>query len=66
MGDDMPDYELLKQVGVACCPNDAAIDIKEICKYVSPINGGKGCVRDILEKTMKLQDKWWSEHTHTW
>ena len=66
MGDDMPDFELLKQVGVACCPNDAAIDIKQICKYVSPINGGKGCVRDVLEKTMKLQDKWWSEHTHTW
>lgn len=66
MGDDMPDYELMQRVGIASCPADAATDIKGICKYISPLNGGKGCVRDILEKTMKVQDNWWSEHTHVW
>lgn len=66
MGDDLPDYELMKKVGVASCPNDAAIDIKGICQYISPINGGKGCVRDIMEKTMKIQGKWWTEQSHTW
>lgn len=66
MGDDMPDYQLMQKVGFAACPNDAAIDILHICAYISPKPGGHGCVRDILEKTMKLQDKWWSEHTHTW
>lgn len=66
MGDDMPDYELMKRVGVATCPNDAAIDIQGICHYISPIGGGKGCVREIMEKTMKLQNRWWSEHTHQW
>jgi 3-deoxy-D-manno-octulosonate 8-phosphate phosphatase (KDO 8-P phosphatase) len=66
MGDDMPDYELMQRVGVATCPNDAAIDIQGICHYISPLNGGKGCVRDIMEKTLKLQGKWWSEHTHKW
>lgn len=66
MGDDLPDYPLLKIVGVACCPADAAIDIKGICHYVSPINGGKGCVRDIIEKTLKIQDKWWLEESFMW
>ncbi len=66
MGDDMPDYELMQKVGVATCPNDAAVDIQNICHYISPLGGGKGCVREIMEKTMKLQGRWWSEHTHKW
>jgi 3-deoxy-D-manno-octulosonate 8-phosphate phosphatase (KDO 8-P phosphatase) len=66
MGDDMPDYELLKTVGVATCPQDAAIDIKAICHYISPLNGGKGCVRDVLETTLKIQNNWWNDHTHVW
>lgn len=66
MGDDMPDYELLKIVGVSSCPQDAAKDIKSICSYISPISGGKGCVRDVIEMTLKLQSKWWNDHSHTW
>lgn len=66
MGDDMPDYQLMKKAGIAACPEDAAGDIKSICQYISPVPGGRGCVRDILEKTMKLQDKWWNGETHTW
>lgn len=66
MGDDMPDYQLMQRVGFAACPNDAAIDIQQICTYVSPKNGGHGCVRDVLEKTLKLQKKWWTDQTHVW
>lgn len=66
MGDDMPDYQMLKISGVATCPADAAIDIQHICDYISPHTGGNGCVRDIIEKTLKLQEKWWSDDTHTW
>lgn len=66
MGDDMPDYELMQIVGIAACPQDAATDIRAICHYISPISGGKGCVRDVLEKTLKLQSKWWNGDTHTW
>lgn len=62
----MPDYELLKTVGVATCPQDAAKDIKAICHYISPLNGGKGCVRDVLETTLKIQNNWWNDHTHVW
>ncbi len=66
MGDDMPDIPLLKIVGVASCPADAAIDVLKICNYISPINGGKGCVRDIIEKTLKLQEKWWVDESFRW
>ncbi len=66
MGDDLPDYQLMKIAGVAACPADAAIDILQICHYISPYQGGRGCVRDIIEKTLKLQDKWWGDNSHTW
>jgi 3-deoxy-D-manno-octulosonate 8-phosphate phosphatase (KDO 8-P phosphatase) len=66
MGDDMPDFPLLEIVGFAACPADAAVDVKKICHYVSAIEGGKGCVRDIIEKTMKIQTTWWGSETHKW
>ncbi|HJY23190.1 MAG TPA: hypothetical protein VJ279_09915, partial [Hanamia sp.] len=58
MGDDIPDYSCMKIVGIAACPVDAAFEIKEIAAYVSPLRGGYGCVRDVLEKVMKLNNKW--------
>jgi 3-deoxy-D-manno-octulosonate 8-phosphate phosphatase (KDO 8-P phosphatase) len=58
MGDDLPDYEIMKKVGIAACPQDAVSEIKEICLYVSPRKGGEGCVRDIIEQVMKVQGKW--------
>ena len=61
MGDDMPDLEAMKVVGVAACPNDAAIDIKQIANYISIINGGAGCARDVIEKVLKLNNQWDTE-----
>jgi 3-deoxy-D-manno-octulosonate 8-phosphate phosphatase (KDO 8-P phosphatase) len=58
MGDDILDKEILMQVGFPCCPSDADQDIKEICRYISPFRGGGGCVRDIIEKTFRIQGKW--------
>lgn len=58
MGDDMPDAPALRLVGLPTCPVDAATDIKEIAQYISPVNGGAGCVRDVIEKVMKLQGNW--------
>src|SRR5690606_21901755 len=65
MGDDLPDFEVMKQVGLPCCPNDAVPEIREICDYISLINGGKGCVRDIIEQTLKVQKKWYDSEDHT-
>jgi 3-deoxy-D-manno-octulosonate 8-phosphate phosphatase (KDO 8-P phosphatase) len=61
MGDDIPDYEVLKRVGLPSCPADAAPEIRHICNYISPLNGGDGCVRDVIEKTMKIQKFWFRE-----
>ncbi|GAL87567.1 hypothetical protein CHU_3312 [Sporocytophaga myxococcoides] len=58
MGDDLPDLKMLKLVGMPTCPNDAVDDIKNVCKYISPYNGGRGAVRDVIEKVMKAQGKW--------
>ena len=58
MGDDIPDYEVMQYCGLATCPADAAPEIKSISKYISPLKGGQGCVRDVIEKVLKLQNNW--------
>jgi 3-deoxy-D-manno-octulosonate 8-phosphate phosphatase (KDO 8-P phosphatase) len=58
MGDDMPDYAAMQLCGLPCCPADAVTDIKAISKYISPVSGGKGCVRDVVEKVLKLNNHW--------
>ncbi len=61
MGDDFPDLEVMQKVGVAACPKDAAHEVIEIADYISPIEGGKGCARDVIEKVMRLHGKWMPE-----
>ena len=58
MGDDIPDIPVMKLVGIATCPQDAAAEVKAISKYISHKFGGKGAVRDIIEQVMKVQNKW--------
>ena len=66
MGDDIPDYEVMQMVGVACSPADAAPEVKAISDYVSLKNGGHGCVRDIVEQTLKVQHNWMLDGDGTW
>ena len=58
MGDDIPDYHVMQLVGLPTCPQDSVAEIKNISKYVSHKNGGKGAVRDVIEQVMKTQGKW--------
>lgn len=58
MGDDIPDYDVMTIAGIAAAPADAVSDIKEIAHYISTYTGGKGCVRDVIEKVMKLRGDW--------
>lgn len=58
MGDDIPDYHVMKLVGLATCPQDAVPEIKAISGYISHVNGGRGAVRDVIEQVMKVQEKW--------
>ena len=58
MGDDIPDYPVMKGIGLPCCPQDAVQEIKTISKYISHKKGGKGAVRDVIEQVLKVQGKW--------
>ena len=58
MGDDIPDLGVMKRVGVACCPADAVEEIKSVSAYISHLNGGYGCCRDVIEKVLKLNNDW--------
>jgi 3-deoxy-D-manno-octulosonate 8-phosphate phosphatase (KDO 8-P phosphatase) len=58
MGDDIPDYNVMKLVGLPTCPADACPEIKAISKYISPYTGGKTAVRDVIEKVLRVQHKW--------
>lgn len=58
MGDDIPDLLPMQMAGLACCPADAVGEIKNISQYISPVNGGYGCVRDVIEKVLKLHNNW--------
>lgn len=58
MGDDLPDVPLLKRAGVGACPADAVPEVKKVCRYQSDKKGGAGCVRDVIEKVLKLSGKW--------
>jgi 3-deoxy-D-manno-octulosonate 8-phosphate phosphatase (KDO 8-P phosphatase) len=58
MGDDLVDYEPMSKVGLPVCPKDAVQEIKNISLYISPVEGGKGCVREVIEQVMKVSGKW--------
>jgi 3-deoxy-D-manno-octulosonate 8-phosphate phosphatase (KDO 8-P phosphatase) len=58
MGDDLPDYEVMSRVALPVCPANSAPEIKSICLYISSRNGGEGCVRDVIEQTMRAQGTW--------
>ncbi|RQO31042.1 3-deoxy-D-manno-octulosonate 8-phosphate phosphatase [Taibaiella sp. KBW10] len=58
MGDDMPDIPSMQFCGLATCPNDAAVEVCNIAHYISPLKGGSGCVRDVIEKVLKINKHW--------
>ena len=65
-GDDIPDYEVMTQVGLPVAPADAAPEIKEIAKYISSRRGGEGVARDVIEQTMRAQGHWFGEEAFGW
>ncbi len=66
MGDDIPDIPVMNHVGVSCCPQDSAVELLEKTDYQSPFKGGYGCVRDVIEQTLRLQNNWLSADAYAW
>ncbi len=59
MGDDLPDIPAMQLVALPTCPQNAVSEVKSICKYISHINGGEGCVRDVIEQVLKVRGDWY-------
>lgn len=66
MGDDIPDYEVMQMAGLKTCPSNASIEIQETSHYISHCKGGEGCVRDIIEQTLRCQGRWFKEDACIW
>ena len=66
MGDDIPDLRVMQCVGLAACPADAVIEVREISQFISEKSGGKGAVRDVIERVLKAQDKWMTAEAYAW
>lgn len=66
MGDDIVDLKPLQHAGVSACPADAVNEVRTICDYTSHFGGGKGCVRDVVEQTLKVQGKWMDADSGMW
>lgn len=58
MGDDLPDLCVMEKVGISSCPNDAVPEVRERVDYISHFKGGEGCIRDVIEQSMKLKGLW--------
>jgi 3-deoxy-D-manno-octulosonate 8-phosphate phosphatase (KDO 8-P phosphatase) len=66
MGDDIPDFEVMKMVGLPACPSDADSEIKQVSVYISDKRGGEGCVRDVIEQTLRLHNNWMDHEAFSW
>jgi 3-deoxy-D-manno-octulosonate 8-phosphate phosphatase (KDO 8-P phosphatase) len=66
MGDDFPDLSVMRMCGIKVCPSDAAWQVQEEVDIVTKASGGKGAVREIMEKVLTSQDKWESTEHSVW
>lgn len=66
VGDDIPDYEVMKEAGLSVAPADAAPEIKQVAKYISHKEGGHGVARDVIEQTLKAQGHWMGDEAFGW
>jgi 3-deoxy-D-manno-octulosonate 8-phosphate phosphatase (KDO 8-P phosphatase) len=66
MGDDIPDYGVMKLAGIPVCPSDADSEIRQVAAYISDKRGGEGCVRDVIEQVLRLHNNWMDNEAFTW
>lgn len=58
MGDDIPDLQAMRHVGLSCTPNDGCTECRMTARYISRFGGGYGCARDVIEQTLKANGQW--------
>lgn len=58
IGDDLNDLAPMKLAGFVACPSDSCEDIKAVSCYISPVKGGSGAVREIVEHFLRESGDW--------
>ncbi len=58
IGDDLHDLPLLKRAGLAICPEDAVAEVRAVCQWTVPVQGGRGVLRAVAEEILKAQGRW--------
>jgi 3-deoxy-D-manno-octulosonate 8-phosphate phosphatase (KDO 8-P phosphatase) len=58
LGDDLADLPILTSVGLACCPQDAVMEVKTAAHWVVQVPGGMGVLRAVAERILKDQGLW--------
>jgi len=58
IGDDIPDVQVVQAAGIGAAPADAAPEVLDVADYVCNVPGGRGCIREVVEKVMRSQEKW--------
>ena len=58
VGDDLPDLGVMRRVGLAVAPADAAAEVRREAHWVTEHGGGRGAVRDVVEFLLRASGKW--------
>lgn len=58
IGDDLNDLGAMRLCGTSGCPADAVEEVRKEADYVSPLKGGYGAARDVIEHYMKSEGLW--------
>ena len=58
IGDDLPDVALMKRVGWPIAVGDAHPEVKRVAKLVTRARGGRGAVREAMERVLRHNGGW--------
>lgn len=64
IADDVIDIPILEKVALSITPIDGVEYLRNRVSYISAYEGGKGCVREVIELILQEQGKWeYSEYS---
>ncbi|MCC6509417.1 MAG: HAD hydrolase family protein [Pirellulaceae bacterium] len=58
IGDDLQDLAVMYEVGLAVAVADAANEVRKAATWVTTAPGGRGAVRELIERLLKAKGRW--------
>ncbi len=58
IGDDLPDLAVIARCGVGIAVADAAAEVRAAAAVVTSLPGGRGAVREAIERLLKARGSW--------